>query len=84
MNDTQRKVLLRYEQTSLNSARTVKTGPGRLKKLLKAYKCTLFITYGFKQYFFIQKDITKKCMKVCIEAIIVYATLAHRIMSAID
>ena len=39
----QRKLLSKYEQTSLNSARTAKTYPGSFKKLLEPEKYTLII-----------------------------------------
>ena len=48
MNDTQQKLLLRYDQTSLNSDKTDKTDPGSFKKLLKPDKCTLFMISDFK------------------------------------
>ena len=48
MNDTQRKLLLKYEQTSLNSVRTAKTGPCSFKKSLEPDKCTLFMISGLK------------------------------------
>ena len=69
MNYTQGKLLIRYEQTSLNSVRTFKTGPSSFNKWLKLDKNTSFTISGFKIAFFNSKSYDKKCMRVFIEAV---------------
>ena len=75
---------MNIEQTPLNSARTVETGPSSFKKLLEPNKCTLFKISLFKQKKCIQKATGKNVWNNVLKQCIAHATLAHCIMSGTD